>query len=251
MAHTKFNMKNSTLVIADLHLSPERPDITACFVQFLQDNRAQHESLYILGDLFEAWIGDDDVSVFTQSIAEAIANFASATPVYFIHGNRDFLLGKRFAKRASMTLLSQSHRIEKYGYSILFMHGDQLCTDDVDYQKFRRKSRTWWWQFLIQCLPLASRRKKAENYRAQSVKLQQHKSAQIMDVNNDTVRHVMAENSIDLLVHGHTHRPQIHHLNNQQIRAVVGDWYTQGSVLTLSHQQVALSCISFDANSEH
>ncbi|WP_334313286.1 UDP-2,3-diacylglucosamine diphosphatase [Psychrosphaera algicola] len=146
-----------------------------------------------------------------------------------------------------MTLLPQQHRITGYGYNILFMHGDQLCTDDIPYQKFRRKSRTWWWKFLIQCLPLKQRRLKAENYRKISVAQQKHKSSDIMDVNPTTVDAVMASENVDLLIHGHTHRPEIHSLPNNKIRAVVGDWYTQGSVLTLSHQQLALSCISFNA----
>ncbi|MBU2884102.1 UDP-2,3-diacylglucosamine diphosphatase [Psychrosphaera sp. B3R10] len=240
-------MTNSSLIIADLHLSPERPDITSCFCQFLVDSKNKHDSLYILGDLFEAWIGDDDISPFTNTIANVIAEFAESTPVYFIHGNRDFLLGKRFAKKAKMTLLPQQHRITGYGYNILFMHGDQLCTDDIPYQKFRRKSRTWWWKFLIQCLPLKQRRLKAENYRKISVAQQKHKSSDIMDVNPTTVDAVMASENVDLLIHGHTHRPEIHSLPNNKIRAVVGDWYTQGSVLTLSHQQLALSCISFNA----
>lgn len=238
-------MTQTTLIIADLHLSPERPDITLCFEQFLKDNAQKHDALYILGDLFEAWIGDDDINPFTLQIASAIKSFASHTPVYFIHGNRDFLIGNRFAHLAHFTLLPESHRISAYGRDILFMHGDQLCTDDIDYQKFRRKSRTWWWKFLIQCLPLSSRRKKAQQYRQQSVEQQKYKQAEIMDVNPHSVTETMAANQVDLLIHGHTHRPAIHNLSQGHQRAVVGDWYTQGSVLTLSQQELKLSCIPF------
>ena len=236
---------SSTLVIADLHLSPERPDITQCFFDFLNQKMNRHQSLYILGDLFEAWVGDDDLNPFTLSVAEAIEAFSRTTPVFFIHGNRDFLLGKKFAKRCGMTLLPEQHKTEINGTQVLFMHGDQLCLDDVDYQKFRKTSRSWWWKGLMLMLPLSMRKKKAEDYRRRSVEQQGYKSHDIMDVNEAEVQRVVDANNVQLLIHGHTHRPNVHTLARGQQRLVVGDWYTQGSVLTLTPDGHELSYLPF------
>jgi UDP-2,3-diacylglucosamine hydrolase len=252
----------STIVIADLHLSETTPEITKCFIQFLQKNAGKHEALYILGDLFESWIGDDDNSDFHNLIAAAIRQFSRTCPVYFIHGNRDFLLGKKYAQKAGMILLPESQQAELYGKRILFMHGDQLCLDDVDYQKFRRKSRTWWWKFIFTSLPLKLRKKTVENYRAQSVEAQKSKSLDIMDVAQREVDRVVAKAKCDWLIHGHTHRPAIHDLaqtnsHTQQVdaailqdksgplRMVVGDWYAQGSVLELNENGYKLQSLPF------
>ena len=235
----------STLVIADLHLSPERSDISQCFLTFLKKHKSQHDALYILGDLFEAWVGDDDITDFTTSIADAIKDFSASTPVYFIHGNRDFLLGKKYADRCGMTLLPDQHQITLYSRNVLFMHGDQLCTDDVDYQKFRKTSRSWWWKGLFLLLPLSMRRKKAAEYRRRSVEQQKYKSQDIMDVNQQAVEQVIEQTQTTWLVHGHTHRPAIHEIDDKVKRIVVGDWYTQGSVLTLTENGHELSYLPF------
>ena len=236
----------STLVIADLHLSPEREDITQCFFQFLNNESNKHDALFILGDLFEAWVGDDDINPFTDSVANAIKHFSQTTPVYFIHGNRDFLLGKKYAKRCGMVLLPEQFSTQIYGKDVLFMHGDQLCTDDIDYQKFRKKSRTWWWQTLLLMLPLSMRRKKAEDYRKRSIEQQSYKSQEIMDVNAKAVEQAVEQASAQLLIHGHTHKPNIHALKQNKKRIVVGDWYTQGSVLTLTADHHELSYLPFN-----
>mgnify|MGYP000911917031 CR=1 FL=1 len=235
----------SILVIADLHLSSDRPDITQCFLDFLQAESNQHSSLYILGDLFESWIGDDDINQFSTSIADSIQKFSQHTPVFFIHGNRDFLLGKKYAKRCGMTLLPESFITTEFNKTILFMHGDQLCIDDVDYQQFRTKSRSWWWQTLMLSLPLFLRRKKAAKYRAISKKSQMDKSEGIMDVAEREVQRVMSNSKCDWLVHGHTHRPNIHDRPQNKQRIVVGDWYTQGSVLVLSDKGPELKALPF------
>ena len=251
----------STIVIADLHLSETTPEITKCFIQFLQKNAGKHEALYILGDLFETWIGDDDNSDFYNLIAAAIRQFSRTCPVYFIHGNRDFLLGKKYAQKAGMVLLPESQQVELYGKRILFMHGDQLCLDD-DYQKFRRKSRTWWWKFIFTSLPLKFRKKTVANYRAQSVEAQKSKSLEIMDVAQREVERVVAKAQCDWLIHGHTHRPAIHELTQPNshkkqsddaplqdqtgpLRMVVGDWYEQGSVLELNENGYKLQSLPF------
>ncbi|NVK23355.1 MAG: UDP-2,3-diacylglucosamine diphosphatase [Gammaproteobacteria bacterium] len=225
---------SSILVIADLHLEPSRPDITECLIEFLtEQTNKEHSALYILGDLFEVWVGDDNQDAFTKQIATAIKSFSEQTPVYFIHGNRDFLLRKKYAKQCGMTLLPEQHQIDFAGKSLLFMHGDQLCLDDVDYQKFRSKSRSWWWQTLILAMPLSFRQKMARKYRAQSQSSQMSKSQDIMDVAERAVKEVIADTNCDWLIHGHTHRPAIHQLDNKK-RIVVGDWYEQGSVLELT-----------------
>ncbi len=236
---------SSTLVIADLHLCPTRPEITACLFDFLNEKKGKHDSLYILGDLFESWVGDDDESAFNLSIASAIHAFSLATPVYFIHGNRDFLVGQRFAKQAGMTLLPENFLTKLYGRSVLFMHGDQLCIDDIDYQKFRKKSRSWWWQKLMLLLPLKKRQKIAENYRLRSKLSQQQKNEDIMDVADREVQRVVFETGCEWLVHGHTHRPNIHQLDNKKQRMVVGDWYEQGSVLELTAERGQLITLPF------
>ncbi|WP_341205750.1 UDP-2,3-diacylglucosamine diphosphatase [uncultured Psychrosphaera sp.] len=239
---------SSILVIADLHLSSERPDISQCFFDFLIAESNQHKALYILGDLFESWVGDDDINPFTQQVAQAIHDFSAHTSVYFIHGNRDFLLGKKYAKRCGMTLLSESHGIVDFNKSILFMHGDQLCLDDVEYQKFRNKSRTWWWKTLMLCLPLSFRKNKAAEYRAMSKLSQMDKSDDIMDVAEREVQRVVQTSNCDWLIHGHTHRPNIHQLDQHKQRIVVGDWYTQGSVLLLSNNGAELKSLPLPTN---
>ena len=224
-----------TYFIADLHLAQNRPDITACFLSFLENDATNAEALYILGDLFEYWIGDDDDSPFVDEIAKGINTLSRAgTQVYFIHGNRDFLLGKRFAEKAGMTLLPEVDIIDIYGQKAVIMHGDTLCTRDLAYQKFRRKSRSWWWQSIVKSLPLFIRRKMAEDYRRKSANATAMKSQDIMDVTEDEVSKCLINNQCNLLIHGHTHRPNIHKLEvngRPAKRVVLGDWYEQGSWL--------------------
>ncbi|GAB3004079.1 UDP-2,3-diacylglucosamine diphosphatase [Psychrosphaera aestuarii] len=235
----------STLVIADLHLCPSRPEITDCFFRFLTENLDQHDALYILGDLFEAWIGDDDKSEFNLSVANAIKAFSSNTPVYFIHGNRDFLIGHEFAKRSGMKLLPENYKTTLYDRPVLFMHGDQLCLDDIDYQAFRKRSRSWWWKKLMLILPLKKRKKIAANIRKKSKESQLNKSINIMDVAEREVNRVVDYYQCDWLIHGHTHRPNIHQLANSKKRMVVGDWYEQGSVLIITKEKGQLSTLPF------
>ncbi|GAA5136850.1 UDP-2,3-diacylglucosamine diphosphatase [Thalassotalea piscium] len=229
------NKQPVTYFIADLHLAQNRPDITACFLSFLKNDALNAQTLYILGDLFEYWIGDDDNSPFVIEIARGLKELAdSGTAIYFIHGNRDFLLGKRFAKKAGMTLLPEVDTIELYGEKIVILHGDTLCTKDVAYQKFRKKSRTWWWQTMIKSLPLFVRRKIAENYRKQSANATAMKSQDIMDVTESEVEKCLEQHQSLLMIHGHTHRPNIHNVNvngKQAKRIVLGDWYEQGAWL--------------------
>jgi len=230
--------------IADLHLTEDRPDITACFLSFLKNEAQQASTLYILGDLFEYWIGDDDDSDFVNTIATALKQLAdSGTSIYFIHGNRDFLLGKKYAQKAGFTLLPESTVIDLYGQKALIMHGDTLCTQDIDYQKFRKKSRSWWWQFIIKSLPLKTRKKIAQNYRSKSAQAKLGKSLEIMDVTQTAVTEELAKTNTLLLIHGHTHRPATHNfqLNNKAAqRIVLGDWYEQGAWLKVTPEKMTL-----------
>lgn len=232
---TATNDQSVTYFIADLHLAQNRPDITACFLSFLKNDALKAEALYILGDLFEYWIGDDDDSPFVAEIAQGIKQLAdSGTAIYFIHGNRDFLLGKKYAAKAGMTLLPEVDTIELYNQKIIIMHGDTLCTKDIGYQKFRKKSRSWWWQAIIKNLPLFVRRKIAEDYRKKSASATSMKSQEIMDVTESEVEKCLAQHQSLLMIHGHTHRPNIHELNvngKPAKRIVLGDWYEQGAWL--------------------
>ncbi|MBL4764629.1 MAG: UDP-2,3-diacylglucosamine diphosphatase [Colwellia sp.] len=233
-----------TYFIADLHLAQNRPDITACFLRFLKGEATQAQQLYILGDLFEAWIGDDDDSAFLTSVAEALtALSAMGTTIYYIHGNRDFLLGQRFAKKSAMLLLPEIDLINLYGKSVVIMHGDTLCTRDVGYQKFRKKSRSWWWQALVKSLPLFVRKKIANDYRKKSAAATAVKSQDIMDVTPDEVVKCLENYHSQLLIHGHTHRPAVHQLNvNNEAakRIVLGDWYEQGAWLKVTPTSMQL-----------
>ncbi|NMP31265.1 UDP-2,3-diacylglucosamine diphosphatase [Thalassotalea sp. M1531] len=235
--------------IADLHLAQNRPDITACFLSFLTNDAPQADKLYILGDLFEYWLGDDDDSLFVTTIADALKQLSSTTEIYFIQGNRDFLLGKRYAAKCGMTLLGDVEKISLYDYELIILHGDTLCTDDIDYQKFRKKSRSWWWQGIIKNLPLSLRKKIAENYRKQSAESTAMKSLEIMDVNQGAVEKALAVYDCDLMIHGHTHRPAIHQISmsdKSATRVVLGDWYEQGAWLKFTPEGYQLLSQPFE-----
>jgi len=234
-----------TLFIADLHLCQEEPAITAGFLHFLQREAPHCDALYILGDLFEAWIGDDDPNPLHQQVAEALR--AVPVQLYFIHGNRDFLIGQRFARASGMTLLPEERVLTLYGHRLLIMHGDTLCTDDVGYLKFRAKVHTPWIQHLFLALPLFIRKRIAERMRANSKQANQHKSLEIMDVNQQAVVEAMLRQQVPLLIHGHTHRPAIHDLSlngERAQRAVLGAWHSRGSMIQLDASGIQL--IDFD-----
>ncbi|MEQ0030591.1 UDP-2,3-diacylglucosamine diphosphatase [Klebsiella sp. GG_Kp152] len=234
----------ATLFIADLHLQTEEPAITAGFLRFLQGEARQADALYILGDLFEAWIGDDDPNPLHQQIASAIKAVVDAgVPCYFIHGNRDFLIGQRFARQSGMLLLAEEERLDLYGREVLIMHGDTLCTDDPGYLAFRAKVHTPWIQRLFLALPLLIRRRIAARMRADSKAANSSKSMDIMDVNPQAVVDVMERHHVQWLIHGHTHRPAVHELqaNGQPAwRVVLGAWHSEGSMVKVTPDDVEL-----------
>jgi UDP-2,3-diacylglucosamine hydrolase len=237
-----------TYFISDLHLSADREDINQCLFTFLSEQVPQADALYVLGDLFEVWIGDDDKNSFTLSIAKAFnALRQSGVPVYFIHGNRDFLIRERFAKQAGFKILPEQVVIDLYGEPTLIMHGDELCTKDIEYQNFRKKARSWWWPRIMLSLPLSMRRKLAKKGRETSKKKQSHLTAEIMDVTPEEVITYMQNFAVKKLIHGHTHRPAIHPLEisgQPAQRIVLGDWYDQGSILKVSKEYTNLSSLN-------
>jgi UDP-2,3-diacylglucosamine hydrolase len=226
----------ATLFIADLHLDPSRPQITDLFEHYLASDEVRHaNALYILGDLVEAWIGDDDDAELPARIAAATRAVRDAgVPVYFMVGNRDFLLGPAFAARAGLTLLDDGTVHDIHGRRTLLMHGDVLCTDDIAYQAVRRQVRTPEWQAQILAMPLQARRAFAAKAREDSKAHTGNTMESIMDVNADAVAETLRKAGVTRLIHGHTHRPAVHDFQLDGApaqRIVLGDWYEQGSVL--------------------
>lgn len=229
-------MSRPILFISDLHLDPSRPAITELFLRFLHEQRDHAEALYILGDLFEAWIGDDAVGPDEPVIA-ALQAFSAQVPTYFMHGNRDFLIGERFAELTGIALLADPTVIDLHGVPTLLMHGDSLCTDDVQYQQFRQMVRNPEWQAFFLAKTIPERLEMARMARSESGARNQQLDDYLMDVNQQTVEAEMQRHGITRLIHGHTHRPAIHHFEldgRTHTRVVLGDWYDQGSVLRVT-----------------
>jgi UDP-2,3-diacylglucosamine hydrolase len=204
-------MNTDILFISDLHLSFEKPELTRRFVTFLQQRAPQAQALYILGDLFDAWIGDDDPTPPNALIRKHFKQLtASGVSVYFLQGNRDFLLGNAFCAAAGINLLAETVVIDLFGTPTLLTHGDLLCTDDVPYQNFRAKAHTEEWQQNVLSKPLLLRLLVARWYRLRSYFHKRKKSQDIMDVNQQTVIDMMREHDCWRLIHGHTHRPARH-----------------------------------------
>lgn len=233
-----------------MHLTQERADITECFLSFLHNEAPKAEKLYILGDFFEFWVGDDDDDEFVVGIAAQLKALSEkGTELFFIVGNRDFLIGKKYAKKCGMTLLPDIQVIDIYGTKTVIMHGDSLCTNDLEYMKFRKKSRSWWWQAIIRCLPLSTRKNMARKYRAKvAMRTENHKPQEIMDVTPCEVVKELEKVNSQLLIHGHTHRPAIHNLEangKPATRIVLGDWYDQGAWLKFTPDGYELLNTSF------
>lgn len=228
-----------SLFISDLHLCDSRQNITQAFIAFLQKTAIKAQSLYILGDLFEYWPGDDAIHTgLHQATIHALNHLnQQGVTIFLMHGNRDFLLGEGFAKAAGATLLPDPSLLHLYGKPVLLSHGDALCTDDVDYQQFRQQVRSEQWQNQFLGQPLSHRIAYIEALRAKSAEEKSHKSMSIMDVNAQAVASLLRENHYPpLFIHGHTHRPHQHFitLDGQTCeRWVLGDWYEQGSYLRL------------------
>jgi UDP-2,3-diacylglucosamine hydrolase len=238
----------TTLFISDLHLDAERPAITELFGRFIDEEAVRAEVLYILGDLFEAWVGDDDPSETGSYVAAKLRGLVSAgVPVRFMRGNRDFLLGDDYARRAGIEILNDPAVVMLHGKPVLLMHGDTLCSDDVAYQQFRALTRAPAWQRQFLAQPLETRMAFARQARAASHAHQSGLKASgamdaITDVSPATVEAAFARFGVDTLIHGHTHRPAMHaHAGGKRI--VLGDWYEQGSVLRVDAQGAVLESL--------
>ena len=226
----------TTLFISDLHLDPARPDITTQALEFLETGTRDAEALYILGDLFEAWVGDDDPEPEKRRVIAALRRLTDGgLPCFFMHGNRDFLVGEGFAADSGCKLLTDPTIVQMYGTPVILMHGDTLCTDDHEYQAFRAMVRNPDWQRGMLARPLAERVALAQQMREASSASMAGKSMEIMDVNQAAVEATMREHGVYTMLHGHTHRPAVHRFEldgHEAVRIVLGDWYTQGSVLS-------------------
>jgi UDP-2,3-diacylglucosamine hydrolase len=217
---------DETLFISDLHLSPQRPALTQLFVDFLEQRAPESHQLYILGDLFDAWIGDDD-DPLPEVISALKLLTEQGTRCAVMHGNRDFLLGRRFARATGCDLIPDPYLIELDGEPVLLMHGDLLCTDDLAYQRFRRRVHNPIVQRLFLWAPLTKRRRIAANYRRRSGEAMAAKADAIMDVNSTAVSRQMRRHGVRTLIHGHTHRPGEHVLvldGRRALRQVLSDW---------------------------
>lgn len=223
-----------TLFISDLHLEEIRPEITQQFLQLLLNCQHGVDALYILGDLFETWIGDDDHCAFHQQIKQALKSATQYLPIYFLLGNRDFLIGKQFLHETGCQLLSDEQRIMLYGTPILLMHGDTLCTLDISYLKARSWLRNRFLQTLFLLLPLTFRKKIASKIREKSQRHTQSTDIEIMDVTQSEVVRVMQKHQVKFMIHGHTHRPDTHEFTldcTHATRIVLGAWHERGHVL--------------------
>ena len=226
--------------ISDLHLSENTPSVTEGFFEFLKTSAQELSHLYILGDLFEAWVGDDDNSEIATSVMQKI-NHATRTglEIFFIHGNRDFLCGQKFAEQSNLTLLPDPFFLNFFDQKIALSHGDSFCIEDLEYMKFKKEVRSEEWRREFLQKPLNDRLNIASNMRDASQKNNTNKDIAIMDVTPTAIQDFFAEHHIDLLIHGHTHRPDTHQINSGT-RIVLGDWHKTGWCLMLDEQQQEL-----------
>ncbi len=230
--------------ISDLHLASANDAAFELFVRFAQQEALKAQHLYILGDLFEAWIGDDAPTDSLQPILSRLRRLSdNGTQLYIMHGNRDFLLGDQFTKSIGAKLLPEYTVINLFGTSTLLLHGDSLCTDDAAYQEFRAQVRDANWQQEFLSQPLASRRAYAEQARGKSGEYKAQVEKDIMDVNDDDVTATMARYQVQQMIHGHTHRPAVHHStvgSRTCVRYVLGDWSDNALIVRATHKQTAL-----------
>lgn len=238
------NNKNTsaarTLFISDLHLDNNTPAITRTFLDFLDRQATGAQALYILGDLFEAWVGDDDRNELSDGVANALSTLAgSGTAIYLMHGNRDFLIGQDYAERCGALLLDDPTVLDCHGQRVAVMHGDSLCTRDTQYMQFREQVRSKQWQEAFLSKSLMERYMIAQQTREQSREANSQKTSEIMDVTYGEVIRTLHELDVPVLIHGHTHRPAVHTITLEQpirgqdtaVRIVLGDWHSKGWVL--------------------
>lgn len=238
-----------TLFISDLHLSEDFPATAELLFQFLKNTAQEADALYILGDFFEVWVGDDDRSDFNERIKDALREYTdTGIPTYFMRGNRDFLIRKRFAKETGVTLLKEPSVINLYGQRILLLHGDSLCTLDQKHQKSRKiMHNTFYQTAVLHLLPLKLRRYYGNRFRSASAERKSNMADNIMDVTFEEVVSVLSNNQTKIVIHGHTHRPAIHKftVNNEAAqRIVLGAWHDKGNYLKID-QEANMALLDF------
>nr|WP_214658444.1 UDP-2,3-diacylglucosamine diphosphatase [Pseudomonas folii] len=237
------------MLISDLHLQEERPDITRAFLDLIAGRARDAQALYILGDFFEVWIGDDAMSPFQRSICQALRELSdSGTQIFLMHGNRDFMIGRAFCKAAGCTLLPDPSVVQLNGEPVLLMHGDSLCTRDEGYIRMRRYLRNPLTLFVLRNLPKSTRHKLARKLRNESRSQTRMKANDIVDVTPEEVPEVMQQFGVRTLIHGHTHRPAIHKLqigDQAARRIVLGDWDKQGWAVQVDEQGFQLGAFDF------
>ena len=230
-------MSDEYLFISDCHLDASRPEVTAMLVNFLQTRAVTARYLYILGDLFEVWLGDDDPAPEHQDVIRLLRQLGETADLFFIAGNRDFLLGNDFARANNITLLDEPHLLLLDKARVVLVHGDLLCTDDHDYQAFRAMVRAPAWQADFLAKPLSLRQQMAAQMRTYSLEAMAQKSMQIMDVNLAAVENCFRDNGASTIIHGHTHRPAVHTCSPGLRRIVLGDWDREPSYLSWTREQ--------------
>ena len=237
----------TALFISDLHLEADRPEIADHFLKFLETEALHADNLYILGDLFESWVGDDDPDPHYTWIKQALRKLTrKEVPVYFMHGNRDFMIGDAFAEETGVTILKDPSVVEIHGDRVLLSHGDAYCTDDIEYQAIRRMTRDPDWQAMMLKKSLEERLAFAAQARAASMARGGTISEDIMDVNGEAIEKALTDAGVTLMLHGHTHRPAVHELDlngTAATRIVLGDWYEQGSVVRWDERGPALAAM--------
>ena len=234
----------SALFVSDLHIDEAHPQVLAGLRRLIEEEAGTVDALYVLGDLVEVWVGDDDDSAIANALRETLADAVRRCAVFVMHGNRDFLLGERFATETGVTLLADPSVVEVDGQRVLIAHGDAYCTDDSDYQRVRTLFRSADWQAEVLAKSLEQRRDFAATLRAKSIAANENKAANIMDVAAGAIDTALREADVQLLVHGHTHRPAIHALSGGRQRIVLGDWQRCGWKLRLQNGAAALTCFA-------
>ena len=237
----------SALFISDLHIDETRPAVLAGLQRLVDGEAATVDAFYILGDLVEVWIGDDDDGPVAASIREALTAASRRGAVYVMHGNRDFLIGAQFAEHTGATLIEDPSVVEVDGQRVLLAHGDAYCTGDVEYQRMRALFRSPAWQAEVLSSSIEERRALAASLRAKSIAANENKAANIMDVTPSSIRQAMDDAAVSLMVHGHTHRPGIHDLGGDRRRIVLGDWDRCGWKLRLDKGDPELTCFALPA----
>ena len=233
----------ATIFISDLHLDKDRPKVIKYFIEFLKNLESDIESLYILGDFVEYWVGNDDPGDGLEEVFGSIKKKSNDIPIYFRQGNRDFMISQKFCNHHGIKFLKDPTTIELYGKKILLMHGDTLCVDDIEYQKFRAMVRSSSWQDEMLKKSLEERINLAKMLRAKSLSETNTKDEVIMDVNNDEVISQLKKYDVDMIIHGHTHRPNIHKViseGKEYKRIVLGDWYDKSFVLKISNDKITI-----------